>query len=119
MLKCKEIRYNIDMKLTIEGKEFEIDVDRAIELGICKLIDQIEEIEAGDVFECDDNRVMIIQPIYKVEEFNIAGLYGAKPFSDFKNAQSRDEMINYLNDHNYKFIANINHQIEELIEAAV
>lgn len=105
--------------MTIEGKEFEIDVDRAIELGICKLIDQIEEIEAGDVFECAHNRVMIIQSLYEVEEYNIAGLYGAKPFNDFKNAQSRDEMINYLIEHNFKFIANINDQIEELIEAAV
>jgi len=119
MLKCKEKRYNIDMKMTIEGKEFEIDVERAIELGICKRIDQIEEIEAGDVFECDLNRVMIIRPFFGAEEFNIAGFHGAKPFSDFSYGLSRDQMIDYLNDNDYKFVANINDQIDELIEAAV
>ena len=119
MLKCKEKRYNIDMKMTIEGKEFEIDVERAIELGICKRIDQIEEIEAGDVFKCSLNRVMIIQPFFGAEEYNIAGFHGAKPFSDFSYAMSHDEMIDYLNDNDYKFVANINDQIDELIEAAV
>ena len=119
MLKCKEKRYNIDMKMTIEGKEFEIDVERAIELGICKRIDQIEEIEAGDVFECSLNRVMIIRPYYGVEEFNIAGIHGAMPFSDFNYAMSLGEMIDYLNENDYKFVANINDQIDELIEAAV
>jgi hypothetical protein len=118
MLKCKEKRYNIDMKITIEEKEFEIDVERAIELGICKRISKIKEIKAGDVFESDMERVMIIQPIYGVEEFNIVGFDGLEPFSDFSELQTRDEMTEFLSEGDYTFIANINDQINELIRSA-
>jgi hypothetical protein len=107
------------MKITIEGKKFEINVERAIELGICKRIDQIKKIEAGDVFQVEQSRVMLIQPVFGVGKFNIAGLHGVKIFSDFNDALSRDEMIDHLNEKGYEFIANINDQIDDLIEAAV
>ena len=106
------------MKITINEKEFEIDTERAIELGICKRISKIKKIKAGDVFESGMERVMIIQPICGVKKFNIVGFNGLEPFGDFSELQTRDDMIELLNEGDYTFIANINDQINELIQSA-
>jgi len=106
------------MKIEIEGKEYEIDVERAKELGICKEVQKIKDIKAGDVFEDCELRVMLIQPIYGFGEFNIAGLNGLLPYRDFNALLSREDMIEFLNEGGFKFIANINDQINELIKNA-
>jgi len=107
------------MKITIKEKEFEIDIERAKELGICKEVNKIKEIKAGDVFESvGGTRVMIIQPISEIEEFNIVGFDGLEPYSDFSELQTRYEMTEFLVEGNYTFIANINDQIDKLIRTA-
>lgn len=106
------------MKITIEEKEFEIDVERAKELSICKEVKKIKEIKAGDVFESDGSRVMIIQPLYGIGKFNIVGINGLKPYSDFEDLQTQEEMIELFNSEGYTFIANINYDIAELIRTA-
>ena len=111
------------MVIKIEGKEFEIDIERAKGLGICKEVKKVKDIKAGDVFEQFSGflfrqRVMLIQPIYGFGEFNIVGLNGLLPYSDFNALMSREDMIEFLNEGGFKFIANINDQINELIKNA-
>ncbi len=106
------------MKIEIEGKKYEIDVERAKELGICKEVQKIKDIKAGDVFEDCGTRVLLIQPIYGFGEFNIAGLNGLLPYSDLNALLSREDMIEFLNEGGFKFVKNINDQINELIKNA-
>jgi hypothetical protein len=109
------------MKIEFENKQYEIDVQRAIELGICKKARQeITDFNVGDVFEgANGIRLLIIQPLHWVDGYNIAGLHGVSPYSDFMKPRTHQEMINYLNeDEHYVFVANINDQINDLIMIA-
>jgi hypothetical protein len=108
--------------LSIDDKEYIINIDKAIELGIAKLKkEKIENFQAGDVFEDDGCRVMIIDAYcdcYEVENrYQIAGFYGAEVFSDFDKLLSREEMINHLNEREYVFVRNINAEIEKIINS--
>jgi hypothetical protein len=91
----------------------------AKEIGICKEVQKIKDIKAGDVFDTRfGGRIMLIQPIYGFGEFNIAGLNGLLPYRDFNALLSREDMIEFLNEGGFKFIANINDQINDLIKNA-
>lgn len=107
------------MKIEIEGKEYEIDFNRAKELGLCKEIhEKITDFSAGDVFESKNGtRILIIQTSYSNTKYNIAGRNGLYLYSDFNSQPfSRVEMFEYLNsDLKYKFIKNINNDIDTLI----
>ena len=104
------------MKIEFENNEYQIDVKRAIELGICKKArKEITDFSVGDVFEESDTRVLIIQPLYWVDGYNVAGLNGVLPYSDFDEPLTYEEMINFLNKDEYEFVANINDQIHKLI----
>jgi hypothetical protein len=106
------------MKIEIEGKEYEIDINRAKELGLCKEI-KITDFSVGDVFETKcGSRVLIIRSTYNPYgyKYNIAGNDGLYLYSDFgENPLGREQMLDFLNKHEYKFIKNINSDIETLI----
>ncbi len=106
--------------LSINSKEYIINIDKAIELGIAKPKKvKIENLQAGDVFENDQYRVMIIDAYCDCygnkNRYQLAGFYGVEVFSDFNRLLSRQEMINYLNKGEYVFIRNINTEIKEII----
>jgi hypothetical protein len=107
------------MKIEIEGKEYEIDINRAKELGLCKETPKkITDFSVGDVFESKQgSRIIIIQCLYSYSyKYNIAGNYGLYLYSDFgKNPLNQEQMLDFLNKHEYKFIKNINSDIETLI----
>jgi len=107
------------MKIKIENEQYEIDVNRAIELGICKKVRDILDIRVGDVFVDDcGTRLLIVESAYNSSRYNIAGLYGLDFYGDFDEPQTINEMLDFLNDKGYKFVANINDEISELIEKA-
>lgn len=108
------------MKITIEDNEYEIDVERAIELGICKKArKEITNFNVGDVFEGQAGvRVLIIQSKFFADEYNIAGICGVLLYSDFAKPLSAKQMIDYLNENGYEFVDNINEQIHDLIANA-
>jgi len=107
------------MKIEIEGKEYEIDINRAKELGICKETPKkITDFSVGDVFESKDYlRILIVHSSYSKTKYNIAGLNGLRLYSDFgENPIGTEQMLEYLNNHQtYKFIKNINSDIDSLI----
>jgi hypothetical protein len=107
------------MKIEIEGKEYEIDISRAKKLGICKETHKkITDFSVGDVFESEDClRILIVQSVYSKTKYNIAGRNGLYLYSDFGETPfNQEQMLEYLNNHQkYKFIKNINSDIETLI----
>jgi hypothetical protein len=128
--KIKEIRYYNNMKeikVTIEGEEYNIDIEKAKELGVLKVpkVDTtITDFKVGDVFSSGFGPVLIVQngwPLISAEQrYNIAGLDGLFLFSNFSDkGLSKEEMLAYLNKGDaglgYKFIKNVNSEIETLL----
>jgi len=107
------------IKINIEGTEYEIDINRAKELGLCKETHKkITDFSAGDVFESrNGSRILIIETSYSNTKYNIAGRNGLYLYSDFEETPfNREQMLEYLNsDRKYKFIKNINSDIDNLI----
>lgn len=113
------------MKVTIDGKEYEIDIEKAKELGVLREDTTIKDFKVGDVFlpGCG-SKLIIVQNGYasssKEQKYNIAGLYGFEIYSDFgSQGLNKTEMLAWLNKSNNgnhtKFIKNINNDIEELL----
>ena len=107
--------------VTINGQDFTIDLDKAKKLGLLQEQQPITDLAVGDVFESDGGlvRVMIIDAFYdcydNIDRFQIAGLNGLEPYSDFDELLSMTEMLDWLNSRKYKFVKNINDKINELI----
>jgi hypothetical protein len=112
------------MKITIEEKGYEIDIQRAKELGLCKEVrKEIIDINAGDVFEAPwGERVLIVEVKRGFKSsgskfYNIAGFDGLEFFSYFgSKPHDYKEMMEWLNKYKYTFIANINLDVKELIK---
>lgn len=113
------------MKVTIEGKEYEIDIEKAKELGVVKE-NTIKDFEVGDVFSLPwyGDNIIIVQNGYvsssKEQKYNIAGLDGLGLYSDFgSQGLNKTEMLAWLNKSNNgmhaKFIKNINNDIQKLL----
>jgi hypothetical protein len=112
------------MKVTLEGKEYEIDLEKAKELGVIKEDNSIKDFEVGDVFSSGFNPILIVQNGWpdasKEKRYNIAGLDGMHLYSDFGNkGASKQEMLNYLNygrrGEDLQFIKNVNSEIDTLL----
>lgn len=105
------------MKVTLDGKEYEVNLAKAKELGLCKEIEpQITSFFVGDIFKAASScRVMIIQSQYRNPTYTLAGLSGLELFSNISHSLYEKEMLEYLNKHRYKFLGNINKGISELI----
>lgn len=108
------------MKIEFENNQYEINIERAIELGICKKIRrEITDFRVGDVFESPNGvRVLTIQTLHWADAYNIVGLHGVLPYSDFSKPLTHEDMIEHLNAFEFEFVANINEQINDLIDNA-
>jgi hypothetical protein len=114
--------------LTLNNKEYKIDLNKLIQLGLIEdtdadvdsepdLDEKIEHFNTGDVFQTEFNSVLIIECDYKSDNlYQIAGLDGLKVYSDFDGPVDADSMIAFLNEDGYKFVKNINDDIHELIK---
>lgn len=107
--------------ITIGGKELEIDLEKAKELGLCREVHQkITSFKVGDVFGRPGlSNILITQSHYGYNEgkkYNLAGTYGLKLYSAFLDgARTESEILEYLNKHKLKFVKNINEEINALI----
>jgi hypothetical protein len=113
--------------LTLDNKEYKVNLNKLIQLGVIEdtddnvgsepdLDEQIENIQAGDVFQTEFNSVLIIECNYSDKLYQIAGLDGLTVYSDFDGPVDVDTMLNFLNEDGYKFVKNINDDIYELIK---
>jgi hypothetical protein len=115
--------------LTLDDKEYKINLNKLIQLGLIEdtdanvdsepdLDEKIEHFNTGDVFQTEFNSVLIIEcnNYYSDKMYQIAGLNGLKVYSDFDGPVDFDTMLDFLNEDSYKFVKNINDDIHELIK---
>jgi hypothetical protein len=126
----------METKITIEGKEYTVDIAKAKELGVLKEDTTIKDFKVGDVFlrPCG-SKLIIVENGYaffsKEQRYNIAGLYGLELYSDIgSQGLNKTEMLAWLNKtemlawlnkscngNHTKFIKNINDDIQKLLES--
>jgi len=113
-----------ELKVTIEGEEYNIDIEKAKELGVLKVpkVDTtIKSFQVGDVFSTRSGTILIVQNGFsKDPRYNIAGLDGLFLYSTIGGeGLSRTEMLKFLNRNfkgfGYKFVKNVNSEIETLL----
>lgn len=104
-----------------DGKEYEVDIERAKNIGLCKEIrPEIISFRVGDVFKSNGGLpVFIIQSEYFNHTYAFAGLDGLELFSNISPSLTKREMVEYLNKNKYKLLGNINSDIRKLISAYV
>ena len=73
------------------------------------------QFSAGDVYQ-NYLRILITPCDHDGNTFQVAGLNGLEPFSDFDTPVSREAILNFLNKGKYVFVKNINDGISALIE---
>jgi len=112
------------MKIVIGEKEYEIDIERAKELGICKESHKkITSINVGDVFYSPGgsiSNVLIVQcgwcAVDHLQRYSFAGYDGLKNFSTFgEQGVIESKVLDYLNKHEMVFLKNINDELKVLI----
>ena len=115
--------------LTLDNKEYKVDLNKLIQLGLIEenvetLEEQeptphtIETFEVGDVFTSDYIAVLITQCSHRdcaSESYQIAGLDGLEVYSDFDKPIDYSTMLGFLNDGDYVFVKNINKDIKKLL----
>ena len=115
------------MKITLENKEYEIDIERAKQLGLCKKVhEQITSFKVGDVFHAPGHSRIVITAAnwcYSSDKnnrrYNIAGSCGLNLFSNFgsdlEKLPTYEKMLNYLNNQQFVLIGNINSEMATAI----
>jgi hypothetical protein len=114
----------MNAKLTLNNKEYTVNFDKLLALGVIEdykeeapNFHEIEFVTGGDVYEDSSGnvRVLIVSCDHDSKTFQIAGLKGLEPFSDFKKPVSLETILEFLNDGEYCFVKNINSEVETLI----
>jgi len=114
-----------EIKVTIEDKDFTINLEKAKSLGLLEEDRSIKEFFVGDVFSSGFNPILIVQNGWpdtsKEQRYNIAGLDGLFLYSDFgSKGASKEEMLTYLNGVcGLKFVKNVNSEIETLMKKLI
>lgn len=114
--------------LTLNNKEYKVDLNKLIQLGVIEDLDTeteedldntIEFFEVGDVFRSEFVSVLILETNcpYGDEErlYQIAGLDGLRVYSDFSEPVGFNAILEFLNDGEYEFVKNINADVAKLI----
>jgi hypothetical protein len=82
----------------------------------------ITDINAGDIFDVPNRSRVMIGHSYgnywddSAPNYFLMGIDGVRPFNC--DPKTKQEMIDYLNEHRATFICNINHKIATLIADA-
>jgi hypothetical protein len=116
------------MKITIEGKEFEIDLERAKSLGLCKEVRKpLTEVISGGVYSTlkdNQSNVLVIQTNYTYKGERLYQIYGdvlgrergtLTPFSNCSNPVDKNELLNFLNRYEYELVKTIGDLIVNLV----
>lgn len=116
------------MKITLENQEYEIDIERAKQLGLCKEVrKQITSFKVGDVLQAPSHRRSVITAVNwcysgdqeKSQRYNLAGIHGLNLFSNFgsdlEKLPTYEGMLEYLNSQQFVLIGNINDEVATAI----
>ena len=125
--KIKESHYNNSMQITIENKEYLIDIDKAKELGVLKEDNSIKSFKVGDAFLLKHgNIIVIIETGYNDSDrrrYSFSGLYDSiENYSTFGPVGgTQEEVLKQLNkwkdSERMVFVKNINEDFAKLIKS--
>ena len=116
------------MKVTIEGKEYEIDIEKAKELGVIKEDNSIKDFKVGDVFRLHygGNFIVIIETGYHSfgkERYSFTGLDNViSNYSSFgPEGGTKEDVLKQLNKWKARdaivFLKNINEDFKKLLKS--
>ena len=109
-------------KVTIDGKSYKIDLERAKKLKIISECNNIESFKTGDLFRSEKGncRIIVVETGYFSGMYNIMGIDGFRHYSDFPpNGISEEKMLDFLNGSKgskYVFVMNLNDHLNDMIE---
>jgi len=116
------------MKITIEDTEFEIDIERAKALGLCKEVHKpLTEVVSGGIYSVGNrshSNVLVIQTNYKYGGERFYQIYGdvyarevgtLAPFSNYPNPVNQKTMLDYLNYNGFKLMKTIGDEVVNLV----
>lgn len=108
-------------EINIDGETYMIDLERAKMLGlISPKREPISELHEGDLFSAPSVSVIVVRSGYKSSKWNImrGDSGGFHYYSDFDaSGISKDDLIAWLNNRHYKFVANLNAALEGMVES--
>ena len=111
-----------EIKVTIEGEDFYIDIEQAQKLGLLKDKPSIKDFKVGDLFKTEGGGYIIIVPCgynnLSNERYSLGGLHGFDIFSNFgKEGVTKKQILAYLNQSsvNAKYVKNVNKDVEALM----
>lgn len=108
------------IKVSIDGKEYEIDLEKYKSLGLIKEIrPEIKDFEVGDIFTCDNNRsfAIIIKTCYSSDSYSLVGLDDS--LLNYANVQKfpKERVLNHLNTQKYIKVGNINDTVKNYLQS--
>lgn len=100
-------------KITINGKEYVLDLDKAKELKVLTEYKPKRIPQAGDVYEMSHYgiKLLVVQVFYGKDQYQIIGCNGhCYPYSDepYKTLRSAEELGELLESKGYSFKKNLN-----------
>lgn len=104
------------MKITLEGKEYDLNVDEAVKMKLLTPLRRITTFNVGDVFVSDGHaQIVVVQPVWGTlthnREKRMFGFVGNRgnflPYSNHPDLISYDDVLEYINDHDLEFKGNI------------
>jgi hypothetical protein len=103
--------------IEIDGKKYEIDLEKAEKDGYLKEITSFP-LKVGDVYHCSCGwaNQLLIQTQYNKDSYSLIGLDGLTPFNCVPANASLSQLQKYLAENGYKFSHNINKKVAKLIE---
>ena len=115
------------IKISIEGQDYNVNLEKAIELGVISKDSTIKDFRVGNAYKFDNGNVIVIvdngyNPTYPIKSplmYNICGLErGLEVYSTLgRNGVTKEEMLEYLNERKSKltFIKNINNDFKRIL----
>ncbi len=100
------------MKITLENKEYELNIERAKELGV---LTEARKLEIGDLYKNDVGTPLVVAKSFGGESYFFMGFNGFSPYSNENRTAS--EMRVYLDTNNYRFVCNLNKAVDSLIKS--
>lgn len=112
------------IKINIEGQDYNVNLQKAIELGVISKDSTIKTFEVGDLFVNEVGiKMIIVDHGYnfsnsKMKRYNIMGLWNTfQVYSDLSpDGATKEEMLEFLNDGKCKFVKNLNIDLENLLD---
>lgn len=113
------------MKITIDDKEYELNVEEAVKRKLLIPIKKITSFDVGDVFASSNHaQVVVVKPIWYYSNINTAqdkvyGFVGNHgdlfPYSNHKELLTYDGVLTYLNKNELEYKGNISQVVNNAL----